>query len=178
MSFLKVHLLLTFLKVIYILQTDIWINKTMFAKPNSTIVIVVVMLVLLFTMWATVSKKQTRKLRMFQGSSNQLPTPYSSLLYHMRCDLLPTWNGRGGWRDMQDRTEWAADARVVLYVTLRCPVLHTDPFACLHLFSLILVRKGCEVSHENHLFPVFVSLTEFSTPSTCSYLSVSKEFLI
>lgn len=32
-----------FLKVIYILQTD-KINKTMFAKPNGTIVIVVVML--------------------------------------------------------------------------------------------------------------------------------------
>lgn len=44
MSFLKVHLLLTFLKVIYILQTDTWINKTMFAKPNGTIVIVVVVL--------------------------------------------------------------------------------------------------------------------------------------
>lgn len=38
MSFLKVHLLLTFLKVIYILQTDKWINKTVFAKPNSTVV--------------------------------------------------------------------------------------------------------------------------------------------
>lgn len=44
MSFFKVHLLLTFLKVIYILQTDKWINKTVFSKPNSTIVIVVVLL--------------------------------------------------------------------------------------------------------------------------------------
>lgn len=44
MSFLKVHLLLTFLKVIYILQTDKWINKTVFAKPKSTTVILMVML--------------------------------------------------------------------------------------------------------------------------------------
>ncbi len=40
MSFLEVHLLLTFLKVIYILQTDKWINKTMFSKPNRSFVMV------------------------------------------------------------------------------------------------------------------------------------------
>lgn len=44
MSFLKVHLLLTFLKVIYILQTEKRINKTVFAKPNSTTVILMVMM--------------------------------------------------------------------------------------------------------------------------------------
>lgn len=44
MSLLKVHLLLTFLKVIYILQTDKWINKTVFAKPKSTTVILMMCL--------------------------------------------------------------------------------------------------------------------------------------
>lgn len=60
MSFLEVHLLLTFLKVIYILQTDKWINKTMFSKPNSTIVVVVVMVVVVLRECFCLQKQDKR----------------------------------------------------------------------------------------------------------------------